>query len=206
MAAVPFRAFLSSLRNGLGDWLGTPGGVGASVSGAPATGGARFCAGFAGGRAVVTWERPDVPRTPPPASWRTLWGVAACQSGPTPIPASYLFSRNLHPAPPRSTSWRPLCADCQRCASKCRAIPTTWARPSSTASFRGGASKPRVSTSRRTAWVQLIFGRWATAAPSPWPTMPTRPNAPAIAAWCCAGCEPGRQISGLVAAIYGFFA
>ena len=46
----------------------------------------------------VTWERPDVPLAPPPASWRNLWGLTADAPKPEPISTQYLFSRNPRPA------------------------------------------------------------------------------------------------------------
>ena len=52
-------------------------------------------------RARVTWERPDLPPTPPPSSWRNLWGLAADTPKPEPIPTNFLFSRNPLPAAPR---------------------------------------------------------------------------------------------------------
>jgi outer membrane protein OmpA-like peptidoglycan-associated protein len=48
--------------------------------------------------ARITWERPDVPLAPPPASWRNLWGLTAEMPKPEPIPTQFLFSRN--PLPP----------------------------------------------------------------------------------------------------------
>jgi outer membrane protein OmpA-like peptidoglycan-associated protein len=51
-------------------------------------------------RAVVTWERPDKPLTPPPASWRNLWGMNAEMPKPQPIPTQFLFARNPKPAQP----------------------------------------------------------------------------------------------------------
>lgn len=48
-------------------------------------------------RAYLTWERPDIPLTPPPASWRNLWGANTTPPVPEPIPTRYLFSRS--PAP-----------------------------------------------------------------------------------------------------------
>ncbi|HEX8657348.1 MAG TPA: PA14 domain-containing protein [Hymenobacter sp.] len=44
-------------------------------------------------RAQLTWERPNVPLTPPPSSWRNLWGLRAEKPVPGPIPTRYLFSR-----------------------------------------------------------------------------------------------------------------
>ena len=49
-------------------------------------------------RAQLTWERPDVPLTPPPSSWRNLWGRTAETPQPEPIPMRFLFSRNPRPA------------------------------------------------------------------------------------------------------------
>ncbi|OGX83284.1 hypothetical protein BEN47_17585 [Hymenobacter lapidarius] len=52
-------------------------------------------------RAVVTWERPDEPlATPPPATWRNLWGLNADTPTPQPIPTRFLFTRNPRPTPP----------------------------------------------------------------------------------------------------------
>ena len=48
-------------------------------------------------RAQLTWERPDMPLTPPPSSWRNLWGRTAETPRPEPIPARFLFSRNPRP-------------------------------------------------------------------------------------------------------------
>lgn len=48
--------------------------------------------------ARVTWERPDVPLTPPPTSWRNLWGLTADTPKPEPIPTQFLFRHNLRPA------------------------------------------------------------------------------------------------------------
>ncbi|MBF9239079.1 OmpA family protein [Hymenobacter sp. BT683] len=67
-------------------------------------------------RAVVTWERPDAPLGPPPASWRNLWGATAETPGPSPIPTRYLFrenpkavaARTVPPLPPAKEPKAPL--------------------------------------------------------------------------------------------------
>ena len=48
--------------------------------------------------ARVTWERPDVPLTPPPSSWRNFWGVTAETPKPEPIPTKFLFRHNPRPS------------------------------------------------------------------------------------------------------------
>ena len=48
--------------------------------------------------ARVTWERPDVPLTPPPTSWRNLWGLTAAMPKPEPIPTKFLFCHNPRPS------------------------------------------------------------------------------------------------------------
>ena len=48
--------------------------------------------------ARVTWERPDVPLTPPRSSWRNLWGMTAETPRPEPIPTKFLFRHNPKPA------------------------------------------------------------------------------------------------------------
>ncbi|MGY3090658.1 outer membrane protein OmpA-like peptidoglycan-associated protein [Hymenobacter sp. UYAg731] len=48
--------------------------------------------------ARVTWERPDVPLTPPPSSWRNLWGMTAATPKPEPIPTQFLFRHNPRPS------------------------------------------------------------------------------------------------------------
>ncbi|GAA4050979.1 PA14 domain-containing protein [Hymenobacter glaciei] len=48
-------------------------------------------------RMYITWERPDVPLTPPPSSWRNLWGLTAETPKPEPIPTQFLYSRNPKP-------------------------------------------------------------------------------------------------------------
>ena len=45
----------------------------------------------------ITWERPDVPLTPPPTSWRNLWGLTAETPKPEPIPTQFLFRDNPRP-------------------------------------------------------------------------------------------------------------
>ncbi|HEX8330767.1 MAG TPA: PA14 domain-containing protein [Hymenobacter sp.] len=51
-------------------------------------------------RLRVTWERPDKPLAPPPASWSNLWGMNAEMPTPQPIPTQFLFTRNPKPVPP----------------------------------------------------------------------------------------------------------
>ena len=48
--------------------------------------------------ARVTWERPDVPLTPPSAAWRNLWGLTAATPRPEPIPTKFLFRHTPRPA------------------------------------------------------------------------------------------------------------
>lgn len=67
-------------------------------------------------RMQITWERPDVPLTPPPSSWRNLWGMTAETPKPAPIPTQFLFRRNPRPdlvsaaapKPPLPAAPRPL--------------------------------------------------------------------------------------------------
>ena len=56
----------------------------------------------------ITWKRPNTPLTPPPTSWRNLWGLTAEMPRPEPIPTRFLFSRNPLPtARPRVAVRRP---------------------------------------------------------------------------------------------------
>ena len=48
--------------------------------------------------ARLTWERPDVPLTPPRSSWRNLWGMTAETPKPEPISTKFLFRHNPKPA------------------------------------------------------------------------------------------------------------
>ena len=59
--------------------------------------------------ARITWERPDVPLAPPPASWRNLWGMTAATPRPGPIPTKFLFPYNPRPsiAPSAATASAP---------------------------------------------------------------------------------------------------
>ena len=59
-------------------------------------------------RAVVTWQRPDVPLAPPPSSWRNLWGFTAQVPAPKPIPTQFLFTRNPKPNPPLGRPLQPV--------------------------------------------------------------------------------------------------
>ncbi|MDB5233029.1 MAG: hypothetical protein JWR44_22 [Hymenobacter sp.] len=65
-------------------------------------------------RAQLTWERPDVPKTTPPSSWRNLWGMTASAPGPSPISTQFLFTRNPRPAPPMAVPLRQVVVTAKR--------------------------------------------------------------------------------------------
>jgi outer membrane protein OmpA-like peptidoglycan-associated protein len=83
-------------------------------------------------RMRLTWQRPDVLLTPPPASWRNLWGLTAETPKPEPIPTQFLFSRNPRPdlvsaavpKPPAATAPKNPLPKAVPVAAAPRAIPT----------------------------------------------------------------------------------
>ncbi len=114
-------------------------------------------------RAVVTWERPDQPlTTPPPATWRNLWGLNAEPPAPQPIPTQFLYTRNPRPTPPLTVQLQPVTV-------QAKAVP---AQPQQASTAPRRAPKPSVRPARRVREV----GPAVTIAPSASPE-PARPAA-----------------------------
>ncbi len=113
-------------------------------------------------RAVVTWERPDQPlTTPPPATWRNLWGLNADTPTPQPIPTRFLYTRNPRPTPPPTVQPVPVLA-------KAPGRP----QPQQAAAPPRRAAKPPVRPARRVRAVVSAVTIAPDAAPQP-----TRPAA-----------------------------
>ncbi|OGX85448.1 hypothetical protein BEN48_14430 [Hymenobacter glacialis] len=115
-------------------------------------------------RAVVTWERPDQPlTTPPPATWRNLWGLNAETPTPQPIPTQFLYTRNPRPMPPLAVQPQPVTVQAK--------VPVR-PQPQQAAARPRRTQKPSVGTARRVRKVVPAV----VIAPGPLPE-PARPVA-----------------------------
>ncbi|GAB3853995.1 PA14 domain-containing protein [Hymenobacter terrigena] len=85
----------------------------------------------------ITWERPDIPLTPPPSSWRNLWGMTAETPKPEPIPTAFLFRAN-----PRPQVGRPIPAPLPAAKAPPAPTPRVAVSPRRPASLRRPTAPP----------------------------------------------------------------